>query len=171
MKSESLEKEYTALKKEELILSGEVLVDLLKATLAKGLSLRFEAKGFSMTPFIKNGDVVTVAPLNHQPISIGKPAAFIHPLTKKLVIHRVIGRSQGTYLIKGDNIFEPDRSVRKENILGWVSRVERNNREFFWGAGLERLAIALLSRLNLLPLILWSWRRFIPYSIRKKIIS
>lgn len=171
MKSESLEIEYTALEKEEFILSGEVLADLLKATLAKGLSFRFEAKGFSMAPFIKSGDVVTVSPLSSSPISIGKPAAFIHPLTKKLVIHRVIGKIDKDYFIKGDNSLAADGLVRKENILGYVSAVERNGKAVSFGFGREKFIIAFLSRMKILNFILWSWRRLIPYSIRKRIIS
>lgn len=166
-----IETEYWLAQKEEFILSGEVLVELLQATLAKGLPFRFEAKGFSMAPFIKGGDVLTVSPLCNSPITIGKPVAFIHPLTKHLAIHRVIARNGQRYLIKGDNVFKVDGLVSQENILGYVSVIERNAKTISFGFGRERFIIAFLSRMRILNFILCSWRQLIPYSIRKRIIS
>jgi len=50
-------------KEGELQLSGPSLVELLRSVLDKGVPFRFQAKGFCMTPFIKDGDVITVFPL------------------------------------------------------------------------------------------------------------
>jgi hypothetical protein len=38
------------------------LVELARAVLAKGKSFRFHAPGLSMTPFIRDGDFVTIGP-------------------------------------------------------------------------------------------------------------
>ena len=63
-----------------LSLSGEALIELMRAVLARGLPFRFAARGFSMAPFIRDGDVISVSPpLSARPVwetwwlsSIGK---------------------------------------------------------------------------------------------------
>ncbi|MBM4128546.1 MAG: hypothetical protein FJ243_00330 [Nitrospira sp.] len=121
--------------------------------LANGSHCRFQAKGHSMSPFIKDGDVVTVSPLSSSP-GIGNVIASIHPETKRLSIHRVIGKEGDSYLIKGDNSSEADGLVEKGNILGYVTKVERDGEKVFIGLGPERFLIAFLSHIGLLSLLL-----------------
>jgi len=145
-------------KAEELSLSGQLLKELLRSVLDKGASFRFRAKGFSMSPFIKDGDVVTVAPLWGATPGLGHVVVFIHPRTGKLIIHRVVGKRADSCLIKGDNFPERDDFVPKASILGHVTKVERHGKEIFLGLGLERFLIAFLTRRGLLPLLLPLWR-------------
>ncbi len=135
------------------------LPELLEAVLCKGLDCRFQAKGHSMSPFIKDGDVITVSPLNGTSPGFGDVAAFIHKGTGRLVIHRVVGKREDSYFIKGDNASEADGLVQKANILGFVTGVERKGKKVFIGLGPERFLIALLSPKNLLLSVLrpvWS---------------
>jgi signal peptidase I len=155
-------------KGEEFPLSGAALTGLLKAVLAKGASLRFRAKGFSMSPFIKDGDVITVSPLQNTLLRIGDIVAFIHPETGKLIVHRLVKRIDNSYFITGDNILQRDDLIPKKNILGRVTKLERANKRIFLGLGPERHLIALSSRKKLLSLML-SLRRFIPNFIRRSI--
>ena len=145
-------------KGDELSLSGQPLKDLLRSVLDKGASFRFRAKGFSMSPFIKDGDVVTVAPMLGTASGLGDVVVFIHPHTGKLVTHRVVAKRADSYLIKGDNFPEGVDFVPKANILGHVTKVERDGKEIFLGLGLERFLIAFLTRRGLLPLLLPVWR-------------
>jgi len=140
-------------KAESISLSGSSYARLLSAVVERGVPFRFRAKGFSMSPFIKDGDVITVVSLDGEPPGLGQIAAFSHPCTGKLVVHRVVSKSRGLYLIKGDNAPEIE-AVPGENILGVVSKVERNGAGRSMGLGPERLGIALLSRSGLLgPLV------------------
>jgi hypothetical protein len=144
-------------------LSGsEVLAELVKDILSKGVECRFQAKGHSMSPFIKDGDVVTVSPLFGTAPHLGDVVAFIHPGTDKLVIHRVVGRKDDSCIIIGDNTFETNGPVSTGNILGRVTRVERGGKRIIVGLGLERYLIAFLSRSGLLSSVLppiWSLLR------------
>lgn len=152
-------------KRSELSLSSESLTKLLKAVLEKGRLFRFRAKGFSMSPFIRDGDVLTLSPLKNGSPSIGKVVAIIHPITGKLIVHRVIRRKSDSYVMKGDNLPDADIPVKKIDILGYVMNVERNGKRVFVGLGFERLFIAFLSRKKLLiPLIcvLRNIRDFLP---------
>jgi signal peptidase I len=143
----------------ELSLSGPALVQLLRAVLDKGAPVRFRAKGFSMSPFIKNEDVVTLSPLQNASPGMGNVIAFVLQGTDKLCVHRVVGKKGDFYVTKGDNTSEADESVPRENILGFVTRVERDGKEVFLGLGPERFLIAFLGRRGLLlPLILPGWK-------------
>jgi signal peptidase I len=138
----------------ELILPRSLLIELLTAVHEKGGSFRFRAKGFSMSPFIKNGDVITISPISGLEISTGVVVAFQKPQTGDFIIHRVIKKRGSFYIIKGDNWYEVDGLIERSNILGCVTRVERNGRKLFFGLGLERYIIAFLARYRLLWLLI-----------------
>jgi len=138
-------------KDEELSLSGDALIGLMQAVLARDAPFRFRAKGWSMSPFIRDGDVITIVPLNNALPRLGDVVAFIHPKMNKLVVHRVIGTRNGACIVQGDNV--PglvDGVIAQTSILGRVTRVQRNGRHIWPGLGPERYLIAFLSRAGLL---------------------
>ena len=51
----------------ELQLSGRALAGLMKNVLARDLPFRFRARGWSMSPFIRDLDVITVKPIGFPP--------------------------------------------------------------------------------------------------------
>ena len=161
---------FTLVIEKEISFSGKGLIELMEATFAKGACFRLGVRGFSMSPFIRDSDVLTLSALRNSSIAFGKTVVFIASKTNKLVIHRIVGRNNGFYLIKGDNVFNAGGLVPKENILGCVTKIERNGRDIFFGLGRERLIIALFSRIRAGYLILWFWRLF-PLSIRNAIKS
>lgn len=150
------------MKSGELTLSNLALAELLQATLSKGVSFRFKVKGFSMLPFIRDCDVLTISPQHNSTLGLGKSVAFIHPETGKLVIHRVVSKKRNYYLIKGDSVPKADALIPKENVLGVVTKLERNGKKILFGFGPERFLIALLSRLSLFYLLLLVYRPFRP---------
>ena len=130
-----------------------------------------------MTPFIRDGDVITIAPVqpsNRSPrvatfspvppggksgvmtCGIGQVVAFFSPVNQRLVVHRIIGRHDSRFLIQGDSLSGPVAdTVRPEDILGRVIRIERNRKRVWLGLGPERQVIAALSRAGLLlPILL-----------------
>jgi signal peptidase I len=151
--------DFSVTKRSDLPLSGPALVELLQAVLQKGAAVRFQARGFSMSPFIKNEDVVTISPLQGNLPGLGDIITFVQRETNGLCIHRIIRRRGGFYITKGDNSSETSERLPGENILGCLTRVEREGKEVFLGLGPERFLIALLSRRGLLlPLILPAWK-------------
>jgi len=141
-------------KQGELSLSGSAFVTLLRAVLDKGVSFRFRATGFSMSPFMRNGDVLTVSPLSGGP-HLGDVVAFVKQETGGLAIHRVVRTGAGNCLIRGDNSSRDDGYVSEANILGRITKVERNGKKTILGLGPERYLISLLGRKGLLvPLFL-----------------
>jgi hypothetical protein len=152
---------------QEFSLSVALTIELMQAAFSKGASFRFQVKGFSMAPFINDSDIVTLSPHFLSPARLGKPVACVSPVHKRLVVvvHRIVARKGNHYLIKGDSCSEPDFLVGKEDILGCVTSVERQNRTISFSLGFERIAIAFLSRNGLLPLVYSVWQK-IPKPIR-----
>lgn len=126
---------------------------MLADVLARGVPFRFEARGYSMFPFIRDGDAVTIAPLRGRRARLGEVVAFAG-VADGLVVHRVIARRPGVYKIHGDYLGGPDDVVSFASVLGAVTRVERRGRLVRLGLGPERLLVGGLVRLGLLrPLV------------------
>ena len=138
----------------EWSISGAALAELLREVLRKGLPFTFRASGFSMSPFIKDGDDLTLFPLNGISPGLGDVVAFIHKGTGMPFIHRVVGMKENVYLLQGDNAAETDGLISESDILGCVRMVQRKGLRVFLGLGPERFLIAYLNRRGLLlPLI------------------
>ena len=140
---------YVIVEKERTV-NSEVRLELLKAVLEKKKPFRFTAHGFSMSPVIHNQDILTIEPLPPGSPALGDVVAFELPDIRKLTVHRVVKSENTAYLIKGDNMTEPDGMVSRADILGIVTRVERNGSIISAGLGRERPLIAILSRYGLL---------------------
>lgn len=140
--------------KNDLSLSGEALIELMRAVHSKGLPFRFNAGGHSMAPFIRDGDVISVSPISSRLPDPGDVVAFLHPETKLLCIHRVLSGNKDAFLLQGDNMpGKPDGVIPRKAIMGRVTRVERRGRRIRLGLGPERRLIALLNHRGLLAVI------------------
>ena len=145
---------HPAMQKTGVSVSGKALIELMQAVHAKGLPFRFSAGGYSMTPFIRSGDVVTVSSLASQAPRLGDVVAFVHPETRLLCLHRVLSAHGDRFFIQGDNLAEtPDGLIARGAILGRVTGLERAGRRIRLGLGPERLLLALLSRCGGMTLI------------------
>ena len=132
--------------------------ELMAAVLDKNAPFRFTAPGFSMSPFIRDGDVITIAPGR---LRYGDVVAFVNPCHGKLTVHRIVHVSRAGYLIKGDNTPELDGRMPRSNIIGRVIRVEHRGRQVRLGLGMERIVVAFLSRRGWLTPLVWTVWRFI----------
>jgi phage repressor protein C with HTH and peptisase S24 domain len=127
----------------------------MTAVLAKGRAFRFRARGWSMAPFIHDGDVICVSPLQEKPPGVGEVVAYIQPACEKLVVHRLVRRRGNDWLILGDNTPEATgERVPDANLIGRVTRIERGGKKVRLGLGPERYLIALFSRTGtILPVL------------------
>ncbi len=142
-------------KGDDYLVPNQALIALMRDILAKGATFRFRATGWSMIPFIKDGDVITVAPLQDQVLSLGSIVAYVQPSSGHLIVHRLIGRQGTSSIIQGDNtLTRQDDLVPQENILGYVTLIERAGHHVPLGLGPERKLIALLSRNGWLLILL-----------------
>lgn len=148
--------------KDELLLHPADFAGLSRAVLAKGCLFRFGARGTSMTPFIRDGDIITIAPLSGQAPRFGEVVAFSrsNEIQSVLVIHRIVGRGSRGFAIQGDgNVCTPE-FVPSKDILGRVVKIERDGRAVRLGLGPERRLLAWLSRTRLIWKFVWPvWSR------------
>ena len=117
---------------EGISLSAPVIMELIEAVHEKGASFRFQARGYSMTPAIRDGDIITLSPLGSKIPGRGDVLAFRHPERPRLLVHRVLRKKENRFFSKGDNCSEADGWIPAENLLGLVTRVERQGKMLFW---------------------------------------
>ena len=128
-------------------LDGCEMADLVAELLARGASARFVARGGSMSPWIRDGDVVTVEPLE---AGLGDVAAFRLPGGgRRLRVHRLVRRVAPGWLAQGDRQGRADGVIPDSEILGVVRRIERRGRSRFLPSGAAAVWLARLSRLAL----------------------
>ncbi len=130
----------------ELRLSNAGQRDLLRAFAAQGATLRTPARGVSMQPLICDRDILTIVPLaNHAPRA-GDVIAFTLPGSGKLTIHRVVARTEGGWILRGDSSAQDDGVIPRSEMIGIVTRVERQGRAVRLCLGPAAGCIAALRR-------------------------
>jgi len=117
--------------KNPILLNNSDLLNLSRNLLGKGTSIRFQAKGFSMRPFIQDGDFITVSPVENSSVRIGD-VVFYSTAENNTIVHRIIKKykknGRMTLVIKGDASFGSPEKVDMQNVLGKVVAIERNGR-------------------------------------------
>lgn len=131
----------------------------MSAVIERRKPFRFTARGFSMYPFIRDGDVLTVVPLAEPPRR-GDVVACRFAASESVVVHRVVAHETSGYAIRGDNTEEPDGVVTPSDVVGVVDRVERAGTQVRLGSGVERRLIAALSERGWLVPVVHAARRF-----------
>ena len=130
----------------ELKLDGNAFADLAAQILRQGGSFQFRARGSSMTPFIRDGDLLTIAPVDAADLQIGDVALY-RTRRDRVVAHRVVGRAMegGEPLLetRGDARLDSDSPVPADDVLGRAVRLRRGDRAFRLDRGLWRLVARL----------------------------
>ena len=111
------------------MVSMDAMIPLIKEKLNEDGKVIFTPKGTSMLPTIV-GEVDTV--------SLVKPkfplAKYSIPLYRRddgsFVLHRVIGRTNGCYVMRGDNQFVKEKGIREDQIIGVVLTYTHNGEAY-----------------------------------------
>jgi signal peptidase I len=124
--------------------ADSAFVEIVSEVLGRGNSVRFRAKGTSMHPTIREGEVVTVEPV--QPAGIRRGDIILYRSGRGVFAHRVVRvtrRVGGSValLLRGDASQTCDEPVKGSAVLGRVVAVERNGRALD-PAGLRTRALA-----------------------------
>jgi hypothetical protein len=96
--------------------------------LRRGKSLRFQARGASMQPLLRDGDRLLVQPIEAGRVRVGDVVlCSIGP--DCLVVHRVMRRLPGPdgylFLMQGDRAEQPDGWIQQSQVYGRVAAIER----------------------------------------------
>lgn len=107
----------------------ELTHSLRKEAILNGHSVKTIASGTSMFPFLRKGDLLTIEPVLMDEIKRGDVVVF--ESEEKWIAHRVIKIHSNDglteFTTRGDARVSNDPPVRKENYIGIVSYLERNN--------------------------------------------
>jgi hypothetical protein len=122
------------------------LAELSIQILDRGGTFRFRARGASMAPFIRDGDTLTVAPVEAAALRVGDVA--LHRADGDgLAAHRIVARrlegDRLRWVTRGDTVSGPGEVVEAEQVLGRVVRVQRRGRTLDLDRGAWRWAARL----------------------------
>jgi len=145
------------LEEKALTLPNAAVADLMRAVLDRGGLFGFRARGTSMTPFLRDGDTLTIAPLAVESPRIGDVLAFSYPTGNgsRLVVHRLVGRRGRNLVLQGDASGSTPEIISSEDILGRLVKVVRKGEHVRLGLGPERGLIAWLSCTGVLWGLVW----------------
>ena len=130
----------------EMRFSRETLRKLAGAVLDKNIPFRLQAKGHSMSPLIKEGDIIVLSPLRDKEPGCGDVLAFTNSTNNSLTVHRMVKKKGDHYFFRGDNSLGSVEMVKLDRILGRLTQVERNGKKIHLGLGPERVLIGFLNR-------------------------
>ncbi len=137
---------------EDLGFSASRPEPLVLDLLGGGMSIELPVTGGSMSPCIRDADVVTLAPIGDR-VCLGDVVAFPRP-DGRLVIHRVVARREQRLRTRGDAASGPDPWIDRQSLIGRIEKVTRHGRRARPGLGPARSLIAVLSRAGLLRQLL-----------------
>lgn len=111
----------------------EAIEDVLKS----GGEFRMYPKGTSMLPLIVQTRDSVVLVRNFDTPAKKHDIAFYRRKSGQFVLHRVMDVCEdGTYTMCGDNQTQLERGIEKDQIIAYVSRIYRKNKEIkadgFW---------------------------------------
>jgi len=147
--------------------SAREIAELARTILGRGAAFRFRAVGRSMSPFIRDGDVLTIQPLRRRQLRQGLVVAFIHPATGNFVVHRIIRRRNDRLSVQGDNIPNEFDEIPEEAVIGFLARVERDGKMRKLGLGSEGWLIAGLNRQGLFKPLRAAVSRITPQLLKR----
>ncbi len=112
-------------------IDGDRFATLASELLSAGHGLRFRARGCSMRPWIRDGDLVTVVPCPRRCIRRGEVILSCND-GGRVLVHRVVRVDQAggrlVCITRGDALISADAPLREEQVWGRVVAVERDGK-------------------------------------------
>lgn len=145
------EKHYTSNSLKTFSVPDDIFTSLMEDVLVQGKPFKFKATGTSMTPFIKNGETITISPVTGN-LTVGDVGVYKDVQNKRVLIHRVTHVLPSGYVFKGDAFHNSDGFVAKTQVVGIVSSIGCNQRSFHFRNLIPKRIMALCSELGLIAL-------------------
>lgn len=123
-------------------------IDVIEEVLASGGDFRIFPKGTSMLPLIvQKRDAVTLA-RNVEIPAKKHDIAFYRRTNGQFVLHRVMKIcNDGTYVMCGDNQTLLEKGIRAEQIIAYVSGIDRKNKPVKMNGAAYRLYVFLWTKM------------------------
>lgn len=123
--------------------------------LGSGNSIRFRAKGGSMHPLVREGDILVIAPCFLTGVKVGD-VVLCSVENDRPLVHRVLRVRQNVagkqFQVQGDQVAKPDGWIRQDHVHGCLVEVERDGKSLKMRSGKARflgMIMVLSQRLGL----------------------
>jgi len=117
--------------KQKLDITSCEFESLAREILSSGRGFSFEARGQSMSPFVRDKDVLTIMPIQSATLRIGNIILY-HKRNGALAAHRILGisghREDFVVFTRGDSSGGDLERVDRRHVLGLATRVTRERR-------------------------------------------
>lgn len=144
---------------------AELSADLLQA----GKAVRFQARGVSMRPLVRDGDVLLVRPMGSKRARLGD-VVLCSTEPGRVLVHRVVraraGRQGRLLTVQGDGVAQPDGQVAGARVYGRLVAVERNGVVI----DMQRPAVRMLGYLAVLR-SRWNVRSGGPFRLVRRLVK
>jgi signal peptidase len=115
----------------KLVISQAELAVLSNEVLRQGGCFCFHAKGQSMWPFLRDGDMITVQSVAPEDLGVRDIVLFLRANSNP-VVHRIVGKALENaglvFRTQGDTLFGPAEIVHSDRVLGKAIAFARNGR-------------------------------------------
>jgi len=139
---------------------ADLSVDILK----RGGTFCFKAKGFSMHPFVRDGDILIIHPASNQTLRKGDVVLYMST-DYKLIAHRITAATHRgddlVFTLRGDMAPASTEQVSSKKILGKVVSLRRGRKVIHVDKGCKRLSSLLWAKSVLLLPCLFNILRMI----------
>jgi signal peptidase len=112
----------------ELNLKQAELSSISNEVLERGGLFCFKAHGSSMYPFIRDGDILTIQPVEIETLAIGD-VAFYRSTWDRVIAHRVVAKKftngKRVLIMRGDSGSHTNEQVQPDHVLGRVMSIQR----------------------------------------------
>jgi signal peptidase I len=111
-------------------IGGREFEELAVQLLGAGHAVRFRARGSSMHPAVRDGDILDVCPVSSAGLHIGDIVLY-RSSRSGIVVHRVVDirrqEEKTILLVKGDFAARADPQVEQSQVLGRVESIQRRD--------------------------------------------
>jgi hypothetical protein len=145
------------------VIRDEMLLEMVGDLLSSGREASLVQDGSSMTPALRPGDLLTLAPVTAAGLRPGMIAAYRYELPdggQGLVIHRFLGRDDGRLIMQGDANPLPDALVESAAVVAWVKALKREKEAITTDSYLGRKILLSVERGGLTAKLLARTRDF-----------
>ncbi len=143
---------------------------LAKEITGRGGFFNFKARGFSMYPFIRDGDILTIGPVNTNELKLGDIILY-KSFDDRIVLHRFIGRvkigNDEMLKVRGDALMGKPEYIVASKVIGKAFKQQRDSKVI----DLQRGASKFIAHIWLLTYPIGSFCLYFVFATRKILSS
>lgn len=114
-------------KTENLILENADFFQIAQEFLESGQQVKFTLKGFSMLPFLRQGDAIWLEAAKYSELRTGD--ILLVKWKGLFILHRLVFRNRTQLYLAGDNNLFRIEKVSCEDVMARVTRFERKGKQ------------------------------------------